>query len=69
MTFKAFIIEMIFFIEMAGSRVARPRRLRLSLTKPLRRRGWLRTQDEALLAFYSIGDEMIRRTETNKLHG
>lgn len=29
----------------------------------------LRTQDEALLAFYSIGDEMIRRTETNKLHG
>ena len=69
MTFEAFIIEMIFFIEMAGSRYARPRRLRLSLTKPLRRRGWLRTQDEALLAFYSIGDEMIRRTETNKLHG
>ena len=41
MTFKAFIIEMIFFIEMAGSRVARPRRLRLSLTKLLRRRGRL----------------------------
>lgn len=32
---------MIFFIEMAGSRYARPRRLRLSLTKPLRRRGRL----------------------------
>ena len=32
---------MIFFIKMAGSRYARPRRLRLSLTKPLRRRGRL----------------------------
>ncbi len=41
MTFEAFIVEMIFFIEMAGSRVARPRRLRLSLTKLLRRRGQL----------------------------
>ena len=48
MTFEAFIIEMIFFIEMAGSRYARPRRLRLSLTKPLRRRGRLQSKDHFL---------------------
>ena len=49
MTFKAFIIKMIFFIEMAGSRYARPRRLRLSLTKPLRRRGRLPANTSLLI--------------------
>jgi hypothetical protein len=55
MTFEAFIVEMIFFIEMAGSRVARPRRLRLSLTKPLRRRGRLRIDRESKSSDLSSG--------------
>jgi hypothetical protein len=35
MIFEAFIIKILFFIKILGSRYARPCRLRLSLTKLL----------------------------------
>jgi hypothetical protein len=47
---KSFIVEMLVFIEMAGSRNARPRILRLSLTKPQRSRGQLENVREPVIS-------------------